>query len=96
MPLSVDIYTGENHVGTIILEKSGKLVIHPSGSRLMQNILKEPIFTSVDGKLTDLHAQDNPQAFIQGLFTHYKSQGLRASKAQEVGEEAPPDKSLKK
>lgn len=68
----VDDDANEYNAGDIHLGDDGKLV----ADRGVQRLLHEPIF---DGK-REIHAMDDPEAFINNLHRHYKSAYLHASK----------------
>jgi hypothetical protein len=78
MKLRVKIYTNEDFVGTITLE-GGRFSVDPPDSNLLNGILEDPVYLQRNGEMVDVFAQQDPEAFMKGLWKHYKSQGLRAS-----------------
>lgn len=84
MRLQSKIYTNEEQVGTITMDEDGKFSTEPADSELLNKILQSPVFVSIGSAVEDVHADKDPVLFMEGLASHYKSQGLRATVAENL------------
>lgn len=83
MKLTVQLYTGEDHVGTIVYDADTGIISENPESTLLENVLDGPVFVEQDGDLKDIYVEDDAELFMRSLYLHYKSVGLAASKAVE-------------
>lgn len=67
--------------GTLEL-RNGQVVANPPESRLLTNMLREPIYTLIEGQERELTAQDDPKLFLDQLHRHYHGSRLWAGKAE--------------
>lgn len=81
MGLSVKIYTNDDYVGDITLDEDKNLRINPPDSRILKAVVKDYVF---DDKREKIYASTDPVLFMERLAYHYRSQGLRASKAESL------------
>lgn len=79
--MNVKIYTNEDYVGDITLDEDKNFHINPPDSRILKAVVKNYVFGD---KREKLYADKDPVLFMERLVYHYRSQGLRASKAESL------------
>lgn len=86
--ITVEFYRADeaDPFGTVEYDpEADEFTIDPASSadeRVLRNILSEPIFVPVGGRLEDVYASKDPVLFMTHLWRHYKSsQGTRATAA---------------